>query len=874
MLFTTIFIFIIDLIIKTTNPGPIEDTHDRLININSFVLPSVAMFLYVVGHIDIIIFKKRQCKTPFLAKLLPVIAGILFLANFMFNHINSIYFSLTSNIPQAWTATLTLASESLYILLIFMMVTPEWYIRILLPFCYYIAINAAYLKADHPDIAWNLVRNFISLFFCIGVLVIHEVIRKRQAAKNSNTEEWNQVYMDILDKNPSCIAVVNTTGKFIYSNTSFKQLTRSNPEEAIYTAITNLRTRNLYGPIINPHKSIFNSPLLSPSSQLPFCSEESFVKPSMIVRKKLSTKDTRRMTVFSFTDLGALLDHYRTLLEEGRLDKEEQLVFDGKYTAPALKNLTCSTPKTKELSPGKDKASRKLSLRMLGPTLSYEVILKPLPENKKIIIILNDTTNRDLIANLESNSEYKDKLLATMSHELRTPLNGNLGFLQAGIDDKTIPSWIRSQYLVPAWRAGRILTHVIDDILDYSQSQTEDIKLKLEQKSIKQTINYCCELYEQAFQARGIKLLQEVSEEIPSLFSTDHSRLVQILLNLLSNAHKFTERGSVTIKAKLLSNLRVEVTVQDTGLGMKQDNVAQLFEEKLFYDEPGGKEVKSKGTGLGLRIAGILAQALADDYDQDAITVKSELNIGSSFIFILKHITEEESHEVDVSMSSFIEEDKQPKSPITASSLEAHPITSQGDVPYEHIHGSVTAFGKLSTEHFRIRMALKDMSQESSSSERKLIVSHRREPKVLIVDDDAVNLLVLDSFLKQFGLPTESAINGKEALNKIMGNPEGFGLVLMDCQMPVMDGFEATKALIRKMNKNQLPAIPIIGCTAFNGQDKLSECLRCGMKEVLSKPVMKEKLGEIIKKYMKKEIMNGSACSTRRNTHREITERK
>jgi len=742
-----------------------------------------------------------------------------------------------------------------------MTVTKEWYFRALLPFGYYIGINIAYFKAGRPSLTWLVIRNFVSLIFCVGILIIQEISKRRETAKSCHTEEWNQVYEDILDKNPSCIAVTNTAGKFIYSNSSFKQLTRNNPEEAIYTAITNLRTRNLYGPIINPHKSIFNSPLLSPSSQLPFCSEESFVvKPSIIARKKLSTKDTRRMTVFSFTDLGALLDHYRTLLEEGKLDKEEQLIFDGKYTAPVIRHPSCSSPKkgSKELSPGsgKDKAARKLSLRMIGPTLSYEVIIRPLPENKKLIIIMNDTTNRDLIANLENNSEYKDKLLATMSHELRTPLNGNLGFLQAAIDDKTVPNIIRSQYLIPAWRAGRLLTHVIDDILDYSQSQTEDLKLNLEVKPIKKTINYCCELYEQAFKARGVKLLQNISEEISPQFSTDHSRLIQILLNLLSNAHKFTERGSVTIKAKQHQDPQiVEITVQDTGLGMTQDNMAQLFEEKLFYDDP-SKEVKSKGTGLGLKIAQILAQALSEDYDHDAISVKSELGFGSSFTFLIKDIIEDESQQVEISISSekSLEQEK-PKSPMTASSLTVPMISSQGDVPYEHIHGSVTAFGILPKDHFKIRMAYKDLSQESIlSSERKLIGSDKRELKVLIVDDDAVNLLVLNSFLKQFGLQTESAINGKEALNKIMRNPGGFGMVLMDCQMPVMDGFEATKALIRKMSKNQLPMIPIIGCTAFNGQDKLSECLRCGMKEVLSKPVMKEKLGEIIKKYMKMEV--------------------
>ena len=146
-------------------------------------------------------------------------------------------------------------------------------------------------------------------------------------------------------------------------------------------------------------------------------------------------------------------------------------------------------------------------------------------------------------------------------------------------------------------------------------------------------------------------------------------------------------------------------------------------------------------------------------------------------------------------------------------------------------------------------MTARTDSQATNRSEIRTFFEERKNQKILIVDDDPLNILVLKSFLEQFGVLREGAINGDEAVSKVMARPNDYCLILMDCQMPVMDGFEATRILTRKMKLGELPRIPIVGCTAFNGQDKLSECLRSGMEEVISKPVIKEKLRDILKKF-------------------------
>ena len=128
--------------------------------------------------------------------------------------------------------------------------------------------------------------------------------------------------------------------------------------------------------------------------------------------------------------------------------------------------------------------------------------------------------------------------------------------------------------------------------------------------------------------------------------------------------------------------------------------------------------------------------------------------------------------------------------------------------------------------------------------------SCRDHKRALIVDDDPFNVLVLKSLLNQFSVTSEFASNGKEAIDKIIAKPNAYDVIFMDCQMPIVNGHEATTSLIEMMNKSIIREIPIIGCTAFSTKDKLEECIRCGMKQVINKPLIKEKLEEIIKRYV------------------------
>ena len=842
LLVSIVLILIIDLIIKVTNPcfGEVKTSLSYIINIAS---PTLSAIIFIFSYTDCSM--KKNCFKGFnLHLLLNLFAGILLGSNILITQIDITLEALRTNRTEAWVNISAHLSESMFIMALFCLVMPIWFLRTIIPGSYCLGVCIAYVKFNYPHLEWVLARNIANfMFFFVFSWVFHRFYLK-QFVKNNEIGEWNKVYKDILERNPSGIFVMDTNGKLMYSNAYFNNLVQNNTQEAFLNSIISLKLRDM----AVSREEGFSS--ISPTS---FPTEKHFASRSTtLARKKMSTKDTRNTNIFFFATLSSLLEYYRTLLDNGRLDKEDQLIFDGKYSSrgATFMGRTNQTEGEKDKDRIKERQSEKDIFRgSLRVTLSYEVILRPLPEYKKLIVILNDTTERDLIANLENNSEYKDKILASLSHELRTPLNGNLGLLQAAIDEKTVLNCIKNTFLIPAYRAGKILLHVIDDILDYSQSQSQGIILNLENKSLKETFEYCYGLYEHAFQVKNLSLRLCLSDNLPPLFNTDHKRLTQIVLNLLSNALKFTVTGIVTIEAAALDESRVLIQVQDTGLGIEKEHIPKLFEEKVMRK----RDIVSKVAGLGLRISHKLAQLLGDDIEE-GLNVESDSGKGSCFSFeIVQKMKEEEESSLEMSEILFDKSQDEKDKKLKGPSMIESTITN-GTIPQEYLEDE-TNLQYTSKEHLQIKlMTSKTISQDTQRSDRRFLPEAKKFPKVLIVDDEPFNILVLKSFLIQFGIPFSCAINGKDSLDKITKNPGEYGLILMDCQMPIMDGYEATRALTREMMKGNLPRVPIVGCTAFNGQEKLSECIRCGMEEVITKPVIKEKLRGILKKYLNTEI--------------------
>lgn len=441
-------------------------------------------------------------------------------------------------------------------------------------------------------------------------------------------------------------------------------------------------------------------------------------------------------------------------------------------------------------------------------------------DEKSVIILMRDVTERETHINSLKKEKilYRDNLIASFSHELRTPLNSNLAFLEQCMDSSMISFEAKEKFIKPALTSGNILFFLISDILDYSLMIINELNLQVRSKSIVHTVNHCVELLQVKARQKRLRLNLIVEEHIPDYVCTDHSRVSQILINLLNNALQFTMKGSIDVIITNSGNNQLTITVQDTGIGMDAETQKKL---KCKLDKDKLKEKlheNSVGIGLGLFISNKIAKML-DPFSGEGIRFSSQKGLGSKFYFTLGNrlplLKQTKAHSISRDFISF-ETDEE-------CSLDA--LLREYD----------TRCLKNSFKTFRRGLSVGALS------------------RVLIVDDEVFNIIVIENFCKSLGILTERAFNGQEAINKLkLCNYDGktpIKLIFMDINMPVMDGYQATSEIIKMVQKKEIYPVEVIGVTAYVSADKVKEAYNNGMVEVINKPLAKAVLMDLLKKH-------------------------
>lgn len=388
----------------------------------------------------------------------------------------------------------------------------------------------------------------------------------------------------------------------------------------------------------------------------------------------------------------------------------------------------------------------------------------------------------------ESANNAKSQFLANMSHEIRTPLNAIMGLselLQTNYKDEQE----RILWLKKITRNSEHLKKVIDEILDLSKIEAGKLQLKIASFSVPQVIAQVKSILSPLASEKKLALRFETDGAIPSTITSDPTKIQHILLNLLGNAIKFSNQGSVTLRVKQInehSEPTMQFTVVDTGIGMSEDEVKHLFEP--FTQVDSSMTRRFGGTGLGLTLAKQLAKALGGD----VYLAESRPGQGSTFVATVQT--------GDVS-----------KSP------------------------TITSFANLLSEPAE----LTDVSHEPSTPKQNIA-----DFKVLLVEDSLDNQLLVQNFLEMEGVTVDLASDGEEGLMKAKNGDHD--LVIMDIQMPVMDGYTATATLRQEGYKK-----PIVAFTAHAFEDEKERCLSIGFTDFLSKPIKKRALVDCIAKYRK-----------------------
>ncbi|MDR0434807.1 MAG: response regulator [Gracilibacteraceae bacterium] len=397
-------------------------------------------------------------------------------------------------------------------------------------------------------------------------------------------------------------------------------------------------------------------------------------------------------------------------------------------------------------------------------------------------------------------NELKDEFLANTSHELRTPINGIIGIAESMIDGAAGDLSKEQKYnLAIISNSGKRLSNMINDILDFTKLKNKEIVLRLQPVDLKTVADTVIILSKPLIKGRDLTVVNEIAPSFPPV-DADENRLQQILYNLIGNAIKFTEKGKISVTATLAGGMAA-VAVEDTGIGIAADKFGRIFES--FEQGDGSTAREYGGTGLGLSISKKIVELHGG-----TIEVASTVGEGSRFTFTLPLARGENRREARSESASIID--------------------------------------------------IEDYAADKAEIESARAAAGEERRRVLVVDDEPVNIQVLRNLLTVWGYSVTEAYNGPDALGLL--EKEEFDLVLLDVMMPKMSGYEVCR---RIREKHSAFALPVVMLTAKNQVQDVVLGFQSGANDYIQKPFDKEELLARVKTLL--ELKNATTAAMAAN---------
>jgi signal transduction histidine kinase/CheY-like chemotaxis protein len=409
------------------------------------------------------------------------------------------------------------------------------------------------------------------------------------------------------------------------------------------------------------------------------------------------------------------------------------------------------------------------------------------------VVVIKDVTNVIQLERTQVESQFKNVMLRSVSHELKTPTNSIVHAVQAVALGEDVPPWAKLKLQI-AELSCRHLLFIISDLLDFTQLVSARFSLTLANFEIVRTLGSCLELVKLIAERKNLELLLRIDPLLPEIACSDSGRICQVMLNLLSNAVKFTPRqGQINVLAVLTDEGSMEISVQDTGIGIAPENFDRLFQ--VFNHLEDVTTINPQGVGLGLHISNMLAIELGGA----PIGVASQLNQGTCFTFKVK-------------LHNFAME------------------------PWEF---SESGYG--------------DEDQGHAQKVRSIEFKSELEAQVIVVDDSPFNRLVIVDILATLSIDCAEAESGQEAIDFVIRRAQLHApvrVVVMDFEMPEMDGPTACRRMLARLTELGLPAPKVIAHTAYSSEEDKQRCLDAGMVNFLQKPSSRDQILSAVMEHL------------------------
>lgn len=527
-----------------------------------------------------------------------------------------------------------------------------------------------------------------------------------------------------------------------------------------------------------------------------------------------------------------------------------------------------------------------------------EDITKSLQDIASILSSIANNNYQLRIANveIEKAANMKSDFLANMSHEIRTPMNAVIGMAEMALREELPPT--ARDYIQQIKSSGKSLLTIINDILDFSKIESGKMDIIFAEYDTMSLVNDIANIINTRIGNKDVKLIIDVNPTFPKMLMGDNIRIKQILVNLANNAVKFTKEGQVIIKLDYLKKSEFELelfgSVEDTGIGIKEEDMDKLFES--FHQVDSKRNRNIEGTGLGLAITKNLLSLM-----YGTIMVQSEYGKGSKFSFTLQQRIVSSASACEIpdaatiySAGLLINAYQRSQLYRDAKRLGVYykelksedEIVEQIENGLQFLFVDVNTFTPTVEDMVRYNpdltcILLIPFNQTMSSELPNLKVVHeplyawnlsmifRRESlhmlslsgddmdidfvapdaRILIVDDNAINLTVAEGLLKPLRMTIDTALSGKEAIDKI--SEQHYDMIFMDHMMPEIDGVETTH-IIRRLHP-EYDMVPIIALTANVVEETRFMFLSEGMNDFVGKPIELRMIVSVIKRWMPSE---------------------